>query len=419
MAVKRVDDGYSSPLEYRSMRTGWTQPEGGVAAHIHEGRVVDFNLTNWTVDVRSQFDRKFFPNLQVASPYMHPNRGEGIYAMPEVNSKCLYCIPSDGQAPFVLAFIMPSEQKEVETEESEGDTSEGVSGMGNATYRGGRPRPKPGDIFLQGRDGQFVILHRGGVLQVGSTELAQRIYIPLGNIITDVSQNYEHHNSGGTIRWGLSSSSTNDNPETKFFQTFRINANDEKADVRLSIGKVKDPTPEPVEDEGELSANAVYNIGRNGMVFDLAFAPQGFDPDTGNPVDAETTTRLKFQFDVDGNAFFRSEGNVNLRVKKKIRLRADEGVSFSTGKTFEVIADEKIRLQARKGIDISSEGGSITLNSGDTPVAAVGSAVDVLITTPIPITTSSGPGTIVPGPNARLSGVIANGSSTVLVPKPG
>lgn len=417
MTLKGVNDDYDNPLDFRSMRTGWTQPQGGIGAHIHEGRVIDVNLANWTVDVRSQFDQKFFPNIQVASPYMHPNRGEGIFVMPEVNAKCLYCIPSDGQSPFVLAFIMPMEQREVGDEDDE--KSEAISDMGNSTYRGGRPRAKPGDIYLQGRDGQFVILHRGGVLQVGSTELAQRIYIPLGNIVTDVSQNYEHHNSGGKIQWGISSNSTDNNPETKFFQTFRINANDEKADVRLAIGKVKDPTPEPSEDAGDLSANAAFGLGRNGMVFDLAFAPQGFDADTGNPKDAKSTTRLKFQFDVDGNAFLRAEGNVNTRIKKKLRIKADDNITFATDKTFEVTAEEKVRIVGKKGVDIAAEGGSTTINGGSTPVAAVGSAVDVLITTPIPITTSAGPGTIVPGPNARLSGVIANGSPTVLVPKPG
>jgi len=418
MPLKGVNDRAKNPLERRSMRTGWTQPEGGHPAYIHEGRIIDVNLRTWTVDVRTQFDQKFFPNVQVASPYMHPNRGEGIYCMPEVNAKCLICIPSDGPPPFVLAFIMPLES----TDDPDTEDTDGTSGMGPATFQGGRTRPKPGDLYMKGRDGQFVILHRGGVLQVGSTELAQRLYIPLGNIICDVSQNYEHHNTGGTVNWGISSSSTDENPKTQFFQTFRISANDEKADVRLAVGRVRQPTPEPAGDAGEQSANAAFGLGEGGgnhMVVDLAFAPQGFEAATGSPASAQKVTKFKFQFDATGNVFLRAEGNVNLRVKKKLRLVVDDEVTFSTKKSWRIVADDKVRIEGSKGVDILSSSGPIVINGGDTPVAAVGSVVDVLITLPIPITTSTGPGIIVPGPNARLTGIIANGVSTVLVPKPG
>lgn len=418
MGLKGVNDQYKNPLDRRGMRTSWTQPEGGAPAYIHEARVIDINLRNWTVDVRTQFDQKFFPNVQVASPYMHPNRGEGMYVMPDINAKCFICIPSDGPPPFVLAFIMPTEQRD----EGAGEQVEGTSGTGSLTYQGGRPRPKPGDIYLKGRDGQFVVLHRGGVLQVGSTELAQRIYIPLGNIITDISQNYEHHNSGGTINWGISSSSTDDSPETNFSQTFRLMANDEKADVRLALGTVKQPTPEPAGDAGEQSRNAEFGLGQgddNPIVYELTLAPQGFEADTGSPSSAKNATNLKFTFDKTGNAFLRAEGNVNLRVKKKLNLAVDDEVTFSSKKSWRISAENKVRIEGKGGVDILAQKGPVVLNGGDTPVAAVGSVVDVIITLPIPITTSSGPGTIVPGPNARLTGIIANGVSTVLVPRPG
>lgn len=419
MALKGVNDDYNNPLERRGMRTSWTQQEGGGEAHVYEGRVVNVNLNNWTVDVRSQFDQKFYPNIQVASGYMHPNRGEGIYVMPEVNAKCLVCIPSDGPPPFVLAFIMPTEQRDAPDEVE----VEGTSGTGSQTYQGGRPRAKPGDIYMKGRDGQFVVLHRGGVLQVGSTELAQRLYIPLGNIITDVSQNYEHHNTGGTINWGVIPSSTEGSPKTQYQQTFRLLANDEKADVRVAVGSVQQPTPEPLNEGGEGQRNAAIGLGvgdANPVVFEVALSPQGFDADTGSPeASAEGATRLKFVFDKTGNTFLRAEGSVNVRVKNELFLTADRGAVFNTKKTWRISAQEKVRIEGRKGVDILAENGPVVLNGGDTPVAAVGSAVDVLITLPIPITTPVGPSVINPGPNARLTGFIVNGSTTVLVPKPG
>jgi len=407
-----------TPLERTSMRGSWTQPQGGAPAFIHEARVLDFNLVTWTVDVRTQFDQKFFPNVQVASPYMHANRGEGWYCIPEVNAKCLVCIPSDGPPPFVLAFIMPMETPE--DPEGSGDETKAAETTGTnqgAVFSGGRSRGKPGDQIWRGRDGNFVILHRGGVLQIGATELAQRIYIPLGNIVTDISQNYEHHNTGGSINWGMSTSFTDDNPETEFRQTFRMYANDERSDVRVAVGKVHQPVPEPSGDAGELSANSNLELGRQ-IAFELVVAPGGFETESGAPAgDAAKLTKLRLFFDAEGGGFLRAEGAVNVRIKKKLRIVADGGIDISTKKTCQLSSDEVVRVLGKKGVQITAADGAVVLNGGDTPVAAVGSAVDILVSIPVPIVVGGVPGVISAG--AKFTGFVVNGSSKVLVPQPG
>lgn len=394
-------------------------------AFVHEARVLDYNLNNWTVDVRTQFDNKFFGDIQVSSPYMHPNRGEGMYAMPEVNSKCLVCIPSDGPPPFIMGFIMPQEQKD----EPDEVAADGAGGMGPSTFSGGRPRAKPGDIFLKGRDGQYVVLHRGGVLQIGSSELAQRIYIPLNNIVSDVSQNYEHHNTAGNIQWGISSSPQDENPQTQFVQTFRVSANDEKADVRVAVGRVRQPTLEPAGDAGEASQNAGFGLGQgsdNPIVYEVAIAPQGFKAEGGEPSAAQNITTLKFVFDMDGNGFLRAEGNINVRIKKKLRVAVDGDVEFTTKGNMVVEADGTARIVGKSGVKIIAPSGTISMQSGGTPVAAVGSAVDVVIATQIPVTVTIpgappvvAPGFILPGPLSKMTGFVVTGSSKVLVPRPG
>ena len=405
-------------MERTSMRTSWTQPQGGAAAHIFEGLVTDINLRTWTVDVRSQFDQKWYPNVQVASPYMHSNRGEGWYCIPEINAKCLVCIPSDGPPPFVLAFIMPSETPEdPSSSDQEADAKDTTGTNQGAVFSGGRTRGKPGDMVWRGRDGNFVVLHRGGVLQIGASELAQRIYIPLGNIVTDISQNYEHHNVGGSINWGMSTSFTDNNPETEFRQTFRLHANDEQADVRIAVGKVHQPIPEPSGDAGENDANGQYGVGADVIVAELVVAPTGFNAEQGSPVDGvEKLTKLKMFFDRAGSGFLRAEASVNIRVKGTLRFSADEGIVLTTPKSCSVTADELLRIQGGKGVQITAKGGAIKLNGGGTPVATVGSTVEILVTIPIPITTSTGPGMILSG--AMLVGVITNGCTTVLAPGP-
>jgi hypothetical protein len=414
------------------MRTSWTQPAGGAAAFIEEARVIDYNLDAWTVDVRTQFDQKFYPNIQVGSPYMHSNRGEGIYAMPEVNAKCLVCLPSDGPPPYIFAFIMPMETPE-DPAGSTAATGAAATSVANATaqagasrgavFSGGRTRAKPGDIVMKGRDGNFVVLHRGGVLQVGSTELAQRLYIPIGNIIMDVSQNYEHHNAGGSINWGLSTSYTDTNPETEFRQTFRTYVGNDLSDVRVAVGKVHQPVDEPPNGEG--GNNAKLNIGTDGqnstIVTEFVVAPGGFVTESGAPTaDASTLSVFRLFFDSNGGAFLRAQANVNVRVGKKLRLSMTD-LEVTASNNAQITAGGLARLQGGTGVQITATKGAVTLNGGATPVAAVGSAVSVLITAPIPITVTVGgtpaEGFIVSG--AQLTGFVTNGSPTVLVPSPG
>lgn len=409
MPLKGVNDDYANPLARSSFRHGaWSQPEGGAPAYIHEARVVNVNYVNWTVDVQTQFDQKSFFDIQVASPYMHSNYGEGIYVVPEINAKCLVCIPSDGPPPFVLAFIMPMESKDVPPDQQ---TSSGTASEG-ATFAGGRQRAKPGDIIIRGHDGNFMILHRGGVLEVGASPAAQRIYIPLQNIITDISQYYEHHNAGGSINWGISSSSTEDNPETSYVQTFRLLANEDKADIRLCIGKVKQPTPEPA---GSAGSQSLYSdvIGDDTVAVELDIAPQGYDAGTGAPEpSAQAGTKLKLVFSNSGGAFLRAEGSVGLRVKKKLQIDVDDDVTLNSKGVVRINSEKKIELRSKNGLDISAEKGVVRINGGSKPVATVGSTVNVIIKVPVPIIVDGKPGTISVG--AVMQGQVASGNPTIL-----
>jgi hypothetical protein len=415
MALKEVNDNYANPLARASQRHGgWSQPEGGYPAYIHEGRIINVNFVNWTIDFQSQFDQKQFFDVQVSSPYMHPNHGEGIYVMPEINSKCLVCIPSDGPPPFVLAFIMPMETKDVPPEEQ---TSSATASEGS-TFAGGRKRAKSGDIIVKGRDGNFVILHRGGVLQVGASEVAQRIYIPLQNIITDISQNYEHHNSGGSINWGIASSSTDDNPETEFRQTFRLFANDEKADVRLAVGKVRQPLPEPAGDSGSVSLyGETVGGSSDNIAVELGVVPQGFDAGTGALEDlAQGGTKLKLVFSELGGVFLRAEGKVGLRIKQKLQLDLDDDMNVNAKGFVRFNSEKQIDLRAKNGMNISTEKGVISFNGGSKPIATVGSTVNVIVSAPIPIIIGAPPGGT-PGvitAGAVLQGQVASGNPTLL-----
>lgn len=373
---------------------------GHDAGRIVQGRIISINMLKWTVDVRAQYDRKSWLNIQVSSPYLHHSRGEGLSILPEVGATCMVCLPSDSSAPFVLTFIMATETVEAETPDAPLGTTQHADAPANPTdssYAGGRPTPKPGDIMLSTRDGNFVILHRGGVLQVGSTELAQRIYIPMNNLIMDVSQNYEHQNAGGAIKWGIQEGPSTTNYPTQFMQTFRVFANDQYADVKLSCGDLTAPTGEP--DGGVALAAAGVGQGNdtktesNCVLFEVAVSPKGFGANDGLPKDgAVAASVMKFTFDRRGNTLYRTEGNFSWMITKKLTLAVTGDIALSTQGNF--------GLTATNGVDIDGgpyahiKGTVVRLGDGESSVARMGDFATAVYAGPVPLTMLVGPAPI-------------------------
>ena len=414
------ETGDDPPMQRASFRTSMFIPEGIIAAYVLECVIVDIDLVRWTVDCVSKYDQRRFLNVQVASPYVHYNRGEGIYVMPDVGAKCLLLIPSDGPPPVVLAFIMPPVTLVPETEETDAKTKDGVpieNEVPRSSFNGGRPRPKPGDIAMRGRDGNFAILHRGGVLQIGSTSLAQRIYIPVGNIITDISQNYRHYNAGGAVNWGVKSGPSEKNPPTSWKQTFRLFADEEEATIRIAMGTFADVVAEPSGEDGATSDLAQLGIAQDDpIVCEVVLAPGGFNADRGDlGEDTQGKTKLRFFFDKAGGMLLRSEASVHLRVKKKLRIVTDDNFEVFCKKSVIMQADGTVSIIGKKGLTIGTDGAAITLNGGTKPVAHVGSIINIVTVVPIPVVGPGlPPGTVI-ATGAVFSGQISTGNPTILV----
>jgi hypothetical protein len=416
-------------------RTSMTSEAGHESAKICQGRVVNINLVKWTVDVNGQFDRKKYFNIQVASPYMHHANGEGISVMPEVGATCMVCIPSDTSAPFIMCFIMANALANVATADAPlGTTSHGqpAANPTDSSFAGGRPTALPGDIMMSTRDNNFVILHRGGVLQVGATELAQRIYIPLNNLIMDVSQNYEHNNAGGTIKWGIQEGPSQTNYPAQFFQTFRVFANDQYADVKITCGDITSPVGEP--DGGVALAAAGVGQGNdattasNCILFEVDVSPKGFTPESGAPnPGAVAASVMKFTFDRQGNTLYRTEGNFAMHVTKALTFDVTGGITINTGGNLSMTATNGVDIGG--GPYVSITGKVVRLGPGQTPVARNGdfvtstltpAAAPLLVAVPIPVVGSpTGPWAIVPGTpivlTGQILGQVTSGQPEVLV----
>ena len=192
-----------------------------IGATVETGRIANVNVQDWSVDVISEHGNKKYFDIQLCSPYFHYMNCEGIYVMPEVGAMCWVCKPSDGRfsTPFVIGFQAPFDDKAV-------------------GYRAGRPQMNPGDIMMKTRDENFIILRRGGVVQIGATPTAQRMFIPVRNFIKDFCENYQLFTFGGEMTWttARTEETTTGDALTTFALKAKEKANDPGFIAELTVG---------------------------------------------------------------------------------------------------------------------------------------------------------------------------------------
>jgi hypothetical protein len=398
-------------------RTSFTKVAGHDPARIVQGTITNINLVKWTVDVNAQFDRKRYFNIQVGGLYLHHSNGEGAYCFPEVGATCMVCIPSDSSPPFIQCFVMASETIDDSSPDAPAGTTSHAQPPANvtdSTFAGGRIPPKPGDIVFRTRDGNFVILHRGGVLQIGATELSQRIFIPLNNLMMDISENYEHHNTNGSVVWGIQNGPSQTQIPSQKMETFRVFATDQYADIKICTGKVFSPVPEP---DGSTTLNAA-GIG-SPIIYEVTVSPMGFIAESGAQASSSTVSQsvMKFTFDRKGNTLFRTEGNLYFKVAKKLTLKVAGDIALTTGGNGALTAQNGFDIDG--GTHVYVKGQLVRVNDGKLAVARVTDTVQTPVPG-VPVTISFG-STPVAGPNpgvltipTPLVGKIVSGNTTFL-----
>jgi len=339
--------------------------EGLSPAMVESGTIVNVNVKNLTVDWVSQFSGKQITDLKIMTPYLHYNNGEGFTCIPEVGALCEVCFPSDEDAPFIMGFVSAPEveggsSKDVQEEvkdpgvESEEDLSEAVSTgstgatttgqtTSDASFRAGRPILNPGDMLWQGRDGNFVIIKRGGVLQIGATQVCQRAYIPLLNYIRDFCENYELNTAAGSISWTVQRQENDPtgNAPTEYTLLAREFAQDAKASIKVSIGCLADAPKPPgaVQDKPYV---------------EIVIAPQSIDPKDGT-----VTSGIKYVLRLDraGNSYVMQAGTRTDEIKGNhvVTVTGDQTVNVGgkrhaeiTGND-ELVVDGEHQLTGKKG----------------------------------------------------------------------
>lgn len=276
-----------------------------VPATIETCRIINVNIEDWSVDCISMEGNKRYFDIQVMSPYFHFMNGEGIYAQPEVGALCWVCKPSGGRfaAPFVMGFQSAHDQD-------------------FDSFQGGRQSLNPGDIMMRTRDENFLILRRGGVVQIGATPTAQRIFVPIRNFIRDFCENYELLTFGGELTW-TTERTDETNTDDKAFSTFALKAK-EKAGNKLHIANL--------------------TIGSHGESAKTTLKLEVFDSgDDGNKV------MVGLDITKEGNVTWKNEKNYTFEAKENVSITSKEKdvtVTATKGKVT-VSADQNVALESK------------------------------------------------------------------------
>jgi hypothetical protein len=284
---------------------------------VETAMVVDVDIETYRVSVLTQHDgQKALTELAFATPYQHYANGEGIYFMPEVGSTVWVCWPSDGSRPFVMAWAPAREE--------------------NDSLRSNKMELNPGDIYLGTRDDNFCILRRGGVVQIGGGPLSQRMFIPVNNTIKDFCENYGLHSLGGDLEWTIQREEATTDGKRPALLKVRAKeyANDEGEVAVLQIGS----HPDQAQNILSLVVNA---SGAKGAA-----------------------KKISLEFRKDGSAVWKFENNVNWTVKKNLAVRADQNLTLNAGKLAELLSDQDIKLDAKKGTLDAKAATVMNLNAG-------------------------------------------------------
>lgn len=248
---------------------------------IVEGTIVDVNPETHTCTVHVENLQGSRPDVQIASLYVHPDGGHGSSHLPEPGATCKLCIPSDGSRAFVLCYVMSPTRVP-------GDT-------------GGRAPMLPGEFHWTTRDGNFMRLRRGGIVEIGAHALAQRMYVPLANVIRDFCGQYEMLSLLGNVSW------THDDPglgPTKVRYEAHVRENVEDVEHRLDV-EVSEGTD--LMPEGY--ADAAFPPG-------LSYLRVKVSDDTF------TSRTWVFQLSKAGDVFAHADGRTLVESDGRLRLHA-------------------------------------------------------------------------------------------------
>lgn len=302
-----------------------------VPAYVEKAKIIDVDIESYSVACRTEMTGKSFVGVGFATPYQHYARGEGIYFMPEVGSLCWLCWPSDNPSrPVILAWASAREE--------------------SGSLRAGKAALNPGDIYLGTRDENFLILRRGGIVQVGGGPLCQRIFLPINNVIKDICENYSLQTFGGDLDWSVVRPETSTDGKRPALLSLRAKeyADDSGHVAVLEVGSSK----------GNVSENGSHTADAQNIL-SLAIKESG---------KKGAVTKISLEF--------RKDGSANWTFKKNVDIEVDDDLSITVKKNLKMKATELARLEGAN-VEIEAKTGAVKVNSKTTIDLMAGASVNI------------------------------------------
>ncbi len=315
--------------------------QGTTPAMIQHGRVLDVDAATYRLVVATEYTKKVLSGVSFATPYQHFANGEGIYFMPEVGSLVWLCEPSDGSMPFVLGWC-PAQV--------EGD------------FRSRKKDLNPGDIYLGTRDDNFLILRRGGIVQIGGGPLSQRMYLPVENMIRDFCENYSLNTLGGSLDWTVRRTETDTDghrPSTLLLSAKQF-ADNQGTAAELQVGSHDG-------DDATILSLRIKESGDKGAATNISLKLK-------NDGTVEWNVKKDIQAKIGGNVDLQIKGNVVLKADGTVSLESVGAGSYK-GSTF--------TAEASTGPATVKSPTNISLDAPLVQAGGTGAVIPVVLATPL------------------------------------
>lgn len=206
-----------------------------VSSKCIRAKVLSVDRVKWVATVQGE------NNEMIEGVAVMPSRisadGGGSYWLPETNSVVWLMYPSSESTPFILGGASLPKQTD------EGDDAEDPN-----DHRMNRPVINEGDHVLAQEGSAFVILRKGGIVEIGASQTCRRFYIPLQNIIHEFSENLITEGSWGKTQF-LTRREDESHGEGRSPVEFRMQIRDFAEDapiIDVGLGRIAEEDTESV-----------------------------------------------------------------------------------------------------------------------------------------------------------------------------
>ena len=278
--------------------------------------ITEIDYENQCYFLRSEMSEQPSYRVPIMSPYIDDQTSAGFKVCPRVGSICIAAQLSDGRR-CILGFLP--------TDDTEGKMDAGFEPMVS------------GDMLFQGPEGNFVKIRSGGIVEIGSTPICSTIYLPIRNIIHNISENFIIDTFAGSFEYKVERQEDNGDghQKCKFLMNVKEFADDENELVRIRAGAVTDKIAFSlvIKDSGN-GENERINVSllKDGSI--------------------NMSIEKDYTFKIKGKISIEAAGDMELKTKQKGTITSDQDMLIK-GLTTDIKGDTKITLSSPT-IDLKS-----------------------------------------------------------------